>query len=265
MKTQRDIARLLVDSSAQGTLSADSLRALQDIPGVQHEVGRSLGDSVPEDLNDLLLLSILVDDSGSIAWAKNTRAVQNGHNRVVQVVLEAGIARNVLLQTRFLNGKVVNPYVPLLKADPLDSGNYGEHEFGGTPLYEQSVVLLGSVAAKTRELEAKGKSARSITLIITDGDDQHSGKITAGHVAWLANDLRRSKRHIVAGMGVEDGSTNFRRIFREMGIPDKWHLTPNADPSAIIQAFKDFGEAAAKASIDPASFERLALGPGFSQ
>lgn len=262
---KRDVAKLVVDASARGDLSVKSLDALQGVPNATDEIERSLGANVPREVNDFLLLSALVDDSETIAWGRNTGAVMNGHNRVVRAVLEAGIMKNVLLQTRLLNGAVVNAYEPLGSADPLNATNYREGSFGGTPLYQQSVVLLGSIAAKTREIEAEGKTARSITLIITDGDDQHSGNVNAGHVAWLVNDMRKTKRHIVAGMGVEYGGVNFRRVFREMGIPDKWHLLPNSDPSAIIKAFQDFGDVAAKASLDPASFERLALGPGFSK
>lgn len=263
-QSERDTAKLVVDASARGDLSADSLNALQSVPGVTRQIEQSLGSSDLAEITDVLLLSILVDDSQSIGWAKNTNVVIRGHNRIVQVIMEAGVMSHVLLHTKLLNDRVVNAYRPLASAVPLGPENYREEQFGGTPLFRQSVVLLGSVAAKTQELEARGKTARSITLIITDGDDQHSEGTTAGHVRWLATDMRKSNRHIIAGMGVEDGSTNYRQIFRDMGIPDKRHLTPSAGEDKIIKAFQDFGQEAAKASLDPASFERLALGSGFS-
>jgi len=40
--------------------------------------------------------------------------------------------------------------------------------------------------------------------------------------------------HIVAGMGISDGETDFARVFREMGIPDQWILaaTIQGNPGA---------------------------------
>lgn len=259
----RDIAKSLVDAAARGELSKDALKALQSVDGITAEIGVAMGNQLI-DVGDVLLLSILVDDSGSISAAGNTNAVMKGHNRIIQIVMEAGVMQNVLLQTKYLNGRVINDYRPLVNAVPLDGETYREREFGGTPLFRQTIVLLGAVAAKTQELRDRGKTARSITLIITDGDDQHSGNITAQHVKWVVNDLRNTKQHIIAGMGVEDGGTNFRQIFREMGIPDQWHLPPSASEDKILEVLQDFGQVAAQASLNPAAFERLALGSGFS-
>jgi hypothetical protein len=158
---------------------------------------------------------------------------------------------------------VINPYVQLLEAAALDDGNYDPYRFGGTPLFRQSVVLLGSIVAKAEELERIGKQVRSATLIISDGGDFTTNPGAAG-VKLLADDLRRTGNHIIAAMGVDDGTTDFRKQFRSMGIPDEWILVADSNDDAIIAAFCKFGEAAAQASIDRQSFERLALGPGLS-
>jgi hypothetical protein len=52
----------------------------------------------------------------------------------------------------------------------------------------------------------------------------------------------------VAGMGISDGSTDFARVFREMGIPDQWVLTPRNDPKEIRRAFQLFSQSAIRAS-----------------
>ena len=39
----------------------------------------------------------------------------------------------------------------------------------GTPLYDQTVVLLGTVLAKSQEFAPQRRVRRTVTLIITDG------------------------------------------------------------------------------------------------
>src|SRR5437899_209834 len=83
----------------------------------------------------------------------------------------------------------------------------------GTPLYQQSVALLGTVLAKSQEFADAGVPVRTVTLIITDGADECSGGVGAGDVAALVRDLQRAESHIVAAMGIDDGGhTDFRRV-----------------------------------------------------
>src|SRR5262250_2064121 len=81
------------------------------------------------------------------------------------------------------------------------------------PLYDQTVVLLGTVLAKAQEFADNGVPVRTVTLIITDGADEHSRRATAQTVATLVQDMQQAETHIVAAMGIEDGSTDFRRVF----------------------------------------------------
>ena len=140
-------------------------------------------------------------------------------------------------------------------------GNY--QAIHGTPLYDQSVVLLGSVLAKAQDFARNGVVARSVTLLITDGADQHSTRCRARDVAALVRDLSRAEAHIVAAMGIHDGSTPFREVFREMGIEDRWILTPGNDPGEIRRAFQVFSQSAVRAS-QAASFSQAAIA-GFVQ
>jgi hypothetical protein len=78
-------------------------------------------------------------------------------------------------------------------------------------------------------------------------------------VAALVADLERAESHIVAAMGISDGSTDFRRVFCEMGINDRWVLTPGNSPSEIRKAFQVFSQSAVRAS-QSASFSQTALG-----
>jgi hypothetical protein len=121
------------------------------------------------------------------------------------------------------------------------------------------VVLLATVLAKSQELAQAGVPARTVTLIISDGADCHSTRATAGHVAALVRDLQRAETHIVAALGISDGSTDFRKVFREMGIEDRWILTPGASDREIRAAFQMFSQSAVRAS-QGGGFSKTALG-----
>jgi hypothetical protein len=133
----------------------------------------------------------------------------------------------------------------------------------GTPLYDQSLVLLGTVITKSQELAEAGVAVRTVTLIITDGADEHSTRATASTVAALVADMQKSERHIVAAMGIDGGHTDFRRVFREMGIADRWILTPRSHPGEVRRAFVVFSQSALALGQGAASFSRASLG-GFS-
>ncbi len=242
----------------EGVLSPTSFQALTGVDlGAQIQAG--LGVSVDDvEASEVVLLSIMPDDSGSIRSAGNEDAVREGHNLVLDAVAASKQRDGILVHTRYLNGQVLFPYRPLAQAVRMTHANYDPNK--GTPLYDQAVVLLGSVLAKTRELEAAGVVARSITLLITDGGDAHSTRARARDVAALVADLTRTESHIVAAMGISDGSTDFRKVFREMGIADRWILTPGSDPGSIRKAFQVFSQSAVRAS-QAANF--AGLGGGF--
>lgn len=140
----------------------------------------------------------------------------------------------------------------------MDSRNYDPD--GGTPLYDQSVVLLGTVLAKSLEFAGAGVPVRTVTLLITDGADSGSVRSRARDVAALAADMRRMERHIVAALGVDDGSTDFREVFREMGIEDRWILTPGDKATDIRRAFAAFSQSAVKAVSGGGAFAAASAG-----
>jgi activator of 2-hydroxyglutaryl-CoA dehydratase len=77
-------------------------------------------------------------------------------------------------------------------------------------------------------------------------------------LAPLVETLLRAEMHIIAAMGIDDGSTNFRQVFSDMGIPANWILTPQNNPSEIRKAFAFASQSAVRAS-------QAAGGAGFSQ
>jgi hypothetical protein len=255
-----DVKQLVDAAHRQGTLSARSLAAL-DIPDLGAQIQAGLGVAVDDVTStEVVLVTMMPDDSGSIAHAGNEAAVRDGHNAVLDALARSRQAGDVLVHTRYLNGEVLTPYTTVRNAPRMTPANY--HAIHGTPLYDQTVVLLGTVLVKAQELADAGVPARTVTLLITDGADCSSQRAGAADVAALVADLLGAENHIVAGLGIADGSTDFRAVFRSMGIPDRWILTPASSASEIRRAFQVFSQSAVAAS-QGGSFSKTALG-GFT-
>lgn len=255
------VAELFEAAHAEGVLSPGSLQTLTGVDlGAQIQAG--LGISVDDvEASEVVLLSLMPDDSGSIRAAGNEQAVRDGHNLVLEALARSKQRDAILAHTRYLNGQVLFPYRPIDQGTRMTPQNYAAN--AGTPLYDQSVILLGSVIAKTQDFARNGVMARSVTLIITDGADQHSTRCRARDVASLVRDMTRAETHIVAAMGIDDGTTGFREVFSEMGIEDRWILTPGNDPSELRRAFQMFSQSAVRAS-QAATFSQTAIA-GFVQ
>jgi len=253
-----NIKKLFQDAEDEGKLSPASLLALNVVDlGAQIQAG--LGASVDDvQSSEVVLLTIMPDDSGSIAYGNNAEAVRNGHNLVLSALIDSKQRDSILAHNRYLNGHVLYPYCPIAKATKMDTSNYDPSL--ATPLYDQTVVLLGTVIAKAQEFANNGVAARTVTLIITDGADAGSQWAKAKDVKALVRDMNQSECHIVAAMGIDDGTTAFRDVFRSMGIEDRWILTPGKDAADIRKAFLLFSQSAVRASQGGASFSRAAAG-----
>jgi hypothetical protein len=231
----RDAKKLLDDAHSQGTLSLRSKLAL-DIVDLGAQIQAGLGVAIDDvAASEVVLVTIMPDDSGSIEAAGNTRAVRDGHNLVLDALAASKQSGDVLAHTRYLNGTVLFPYTPLAGVVRMTDRNYQANQ--GTPLYDQAVIVLGTVLAKAQELAAAGVACRTVTLLITDGADAHSRRSSV-------EDLRAQEGHIVAALGISDGSTDFRAVFAAMGIPDRWILTAGNSASEIRRAFQVFSQSA---------------------
>lgn len=254
-------------AEAKGALSQKAANTLNIVDlGAQIQAG--LGISVDDvEASQVILVTQLVDDSGSIRFKGNTQEVRDGHNMIIEEVLkESKEIGDVLTLTRYLNGTVLFPYSPIDQAVLLDQHNYDPN--GGTPLYDESVVLLGTVLAKAEEFAQSGVMVRTLTLITTDGNDEGSYQFTASDVAAVAKDMLKEGNHIIAAIGIDDGYTDFRQVFREMGISDEWVYTTKPEPGEtekdhrhrIRRAFQLVSKSFAAASKSSASFSQVALG-----
>jgi len=99
--------------------------------------------------SEAVLVTMMPDDSGSIRFAGNAQAVRDGHNLVLDALQHSHQRDSILAHTRFLNGHVLFPYCPIMQTVRLDQHNYDPAL--GTPLYDQTVVLLETELARAQE------------------------------------------------------------------------------------------------------------------
>jgi hypothetical protein len=260
-KNKGAAAKKLLDSAHdEGTLSAASIKALNVVDlGAQIQAG--LGISVDDvAASEVVLVTLMPDDSSSIRFAGNAQAVRDGHNMVLDALGACKQRDDIFVHNRYLNGSVLYPYSPLDQVVKMTSGNYDPSL--GTPLYDQTMVLLATVLAKAQEFSENGVHVRTITLIITDGGDYGSTRAAPKHVKALVEDMLGAENHIVAAMGIDDGSTDFRKVFRDMGIRDEWILTTGNSATEVRKAFQVFSQSAVRAS-NAATFSNTGLG-GFA-
>lgn len=242
-----------------GELSAQALQTLTVTADIGAQIQAGLGIS-PDDVpaSQVVLVTMMADDSGSIRFASNAQRVRDGHNLVIEALARAKQKEDLLVHTRYLNGTVLYPYRRIDDVVRMDSQNYDPN--GGTPLYDQTVVMLGTVLAKTRQFEDGGVPVRTVSLVLTDGEDAGSVRQTAKTVRPIVEDMLRQEKHIIAAMGIDDGHTDFRQVFREMGIEDRWILTPVSSDQEIRRAFQTFSQSAVKASQGAGHFSTTSLG-----
>jgi hypothetical protein len=258
----RLVGNLFQTAQDDGVLSSAAMQAL-NVVDIGAQIQAALGTPVDQvTSSEVVLLTIMPDDSSSIKCAGNADAVRDGHNLVLDALKASKQKDNVLAHCRYLNGHVLYPYCAMAQAQKLTVQNYDPNL--GTPLFDQTVVLLGTVLAKAQEFQDNGVPVRTVTLIITDGGDCGSGRATANSVRAIVNDMLRTEMHIIAGMGLDDGGTDFRKVFTDMGLKPEWILTPKSGASDIRKAFQVFSQSALRATQGGQSFSKTALGGFFS-
>ena len=258
MSKGANVKELIKTAQQGGILSKASAQSLI-VTDIGEQIQAALG--MPADqmqASEVVLVTMMMDDSGSIRFASNSQAVRDGHNLVIEALLASKQNKNILAHTRYLNGFVLYPYSLLSQTVQMDARNYDPDK--GTPLYDQTMVVLGTVLAKQQEFVENGVPVRAVTLLVTDGHDECSVRNNAKDCANLIKDMLMQETHIIAAMGIDDGATDFHEVFKDMGIRDEWILTPDKTQSEIRRAFRVFSQSAVRASQSAKTFSQTALG-----
>jgi hypothetical protein len=147
-----NINELLHSAHAEGELSTQGLQTLTVNADIGTQIQAGLGiapDDVPS--AEVVLVTMMPDDSGSIRFAGHAAAVRKGHNLVLEALGQCKQQDDILIHTRYLNGDILFPYRKLGDAVSMTKQNYNPNK--GTPLYDQIAVVLGTVMAHQRQYE----------------------------------------------------------------------------------------------------------------
>lgn len=253
---------LLEGAQRTGALSEESLRALKKTG--QLDLGSSVASYQSE---SVLLAATLIDDSDSLNVTiqkkdgksitlytssdcpddpiSNTELVRVGYNSIVGALQDSQMSETIWFHSRYLKGYQLTKWGPVTEATLMDQQNY--QPSGNTPLYDEAAVMFGSIIAKAQQFRNQWTVVHTATLIVSDGADWGSTKQTADSIKSIVTDMYRTGIHIVAAMGIDDGETDFRKVFAGMGIRDNLILTPGSTPDEIREAFCSFGRLASRA------------------
>jgi len=252
--SETTISNLFDNAQEEGSLSQTSLDILtgNDVGG---DIMANLGVSVDDvQSSETLLVSILIDDSSSIKFNNNTQAVRDGVNEIVKSLRGCTQNNAILIQLQYINGKVFNSFRLINDADALDSKNY--QPGGCTPLFDQTVRILGTTLAKCDQFAGVSVPHRSITWIITDGADVGSSEANERSCKSIVEDMLRQEIHIVGAMGIDDGETDFNKVFQDMGIRPEWIIEAGNTASEIRKVLGFVSQSVSGAAQNSGSFSK---------
>jgi hypothetical protein len=245
----------LIQQSGVAAETANMFSATDYGQMIQNGIGADLTQITSE---ETVIVSVVIDDSSSIESGNNTDLVIKGHNQIIRSLKETKQRNNVMFQSLMLNNGVFNALNILDLAKDLDDNNY--RPYGCTPLYDRTKQTLATVLATTGHFAQAGQQCRSITVIVTDGADVGSREADASDIGIIVKDMQREEAHIVAAVGIDDGGTDFRAVFNQMGIKDNWILTPANNDSDIRRAFNVISQRVSQASQGATNFSNAATG-----
>jgi len=224
-----------------GLLSPQSVHALTVDPDLGNRIKRVLGKKInPIGSQEVINVRLLLDESGSISYYGNIQNIRDGYNLILDSAQKSKQLDNLFAHGMKINGDIINPFMLIDLAPRLDNSNYDERSFKGTPLYDATFDFLGGMMAETESHRQSGIYARGISVIVSDGYDEHSSKHrNPSQLKQLVMDMDGSEDHIIVGVGVKHGSVDFNDIFCDkLGLQPDHIFTSTSDPSDIRRLFQ---------------------------
>lgn len=205
-----------------------------NIPNVGAQIQTRLGIR-PQAVNhsEIVFLLFVVDDSRSIHDRHNEQLVRDGYNKVINRVKQKRTKNNILVCCTLLNRGVLYDYSFIDDVPLLDESNYRGR--GGTPLYDRTGEALRNLKAKFDEFENTGIDVRTVTVIITDGVDYGSHMETPATVNRRIRLMIADEKHTILGIGIDDGRTDFRQVFVNMGLDPNCVKVPSDNEEEFMQ------------------------------
>ncbi len=234
--TPDEAAALLQRAAQTGVLSPATSTTLTGDLGALVLAGAAGKDLEDLAAADVTLVTVLIDSSSSIADRRLEQAVRDGQNSLLDAFAGAKEKDAILvaLWTFASARQVVHAYLPVEDAVRLDAKSY--RAGGATSLYDTWCEALAANVAYAQRLRDGGTPARSVVVVVTDGEDVGSRR-TAAACAALSRDLLASELFTLAFVGVGTG-TDFEQVARAMGVPDGCILVQkDATPAGLRRAF----------------------------
>ncbi|MCB0336217.1 MAG: hypothetical protein KDD62_07920 [Bdellovibrionales bacterium] len=277
MTNPSQAADLFDMAESLGELSNDSVSLLDPL---QTEINAALAQGEKKRAAKVLLLTVCIDNSPSMAW-KGQGSIQNnweiacgGQNLVFDSMVDSKAAKSVLAHACFLNDFDGNhgiffPFRDLVKPDHSKKNRQPNFVvinpsdgrlLGGTPLCGRMLTTLGAVQAQATDYTKDGSDVLSITIFQTDGGNNVWDHNEA-EVNTLVTDMRRQERHKIYLGGIDDGVTNYEKFGIDCGLdPDCVRKLPN-DPSEIRAWLEQVSQSAVAASeaADLDAFSQIKL------
>ena len=151
-----DLKNLFQSSRDDGNLSEDSLQILT-LPDLGAKIQQGLGiavDNVPA--SEVFLLTLLVDDSGSIRSAGNEQLVRDGYNAILTALKDSKQESGILVHTRYLNGLVLTPYTPIADSNTAMTAKIPS----SCTLKRGAIEEIASSIVRTFEMGCSGSTVR---------------------------------------------------------------------------------------------------------
>lgn len=252
-----------------GNVASTQVVLAQDLAA---QIPSGMGISPDEfDHSTALILTILHDDSGSMTGKNrgdpnqkvtNAQLARDGHNAIIQALKKSKQSKDVIVGSMTINGRLVHAYMSIDDAPIINESHYDASNMNGTPYYDSVVVTLKRIAEKVVEYKQAGIPCRTITILITDGHDEHSQQFRAPEaVRPFVEERLGAEMDVVVAVGIADGRTDFRDIFTRMGVqPDCIH-TPGSSESEFRKTFLVLSQSTVTVSqAGAAGFSQAAAG-----
>lgn len=248
---------LFDEAADEGSISQSASQSLRMVD-LNDQIAPALAENI-EDLmvTEQILVGMLFDNSGSIRFSNNTQLVRNGHNDIVDKLRRTTEQNAVMMHSRLLNPNlddgeggrtdILYPFMPVHGVPLMDQHNFNPN--GGTPLYDQMAVMLGTIQAETQRFARLAIPCRSITVFITDGADLDSNLYSPSTIRPIVQSMLAEEFNIVAAIGVQDDiGTDFRAVFADCGLLPDSILTPDNIQDELTRAFAMTSQSISQAS-----------------
>lgn len=244
-----DVEDILSEAVEDGVLSQNTLEVINVDDTVLEGIDGTDIDNIIA--TDVTLMTVIIDDSGSIDGANLTKSIIIGQNTMMTSLENSKQKDNILIAQWKLgnNAELLHSYLPVEQAVRLDKVNYNPQH--STALYDVWIDALASNVAYAQQLKSAGTPVKSIVVVITDGQDNSSRKYRIGDCKKINTDLLQSEQFILAFVGAGRDKADedlFREIAKDMGFPDGAVLTINATASEIRKVFNVISQSAIRAS-----------------